>query len=113
MGKNNNPWPHPPFQLHQRFRHLPRDLCNLLKDPRNKHQLYLQLRRDVLNGRYRMSVNGHLSAAAMALQVEFGDYSDDVHGASDYFLLEHYLPPHVVDKLGITETKTCLEKLHR
>ena len=113
MGKNNNLWPHPPFVLHQRFKYMPRDLDTQLRDPKNKHQLYLQLRRDVLSGRYRMSVNLHLSVAAMALQVEFGDFSEDVHGNGDYFMLEHYVPSHVVDHLGITETKTCLEKLHR
>lgn len=112
-ASNNNLWPHPPFVLHQRFRFLPRDLDAQLRDPKNKHQLYLQLRRDVLSGRYRMPVNLHLSVAAMALQVEFGDFSEDVHG-DDYFMLEHYVPKHVIDQIGgISEAKACLEKLHR
>ena len=109
---NNQLWPHPPFVLYQRFRFLPRDLDQQLKDPKNKHQLYLQFRSDVLSGRYRMPVNLHLSIAAMALQVEFGDFSEDVHG-DDYFMLEHYVPKHVVDQLGISEAKSCLERLHR
>ena len=69
--KNNNLLVHHTNKLvlHQRFRHLPRDLESRLRDPKNKHLLYLQLRREVLAGRYRMSLNHHLSLAAMALQV--------------------------------------------
>ena len=64
------------------------------KCPENKHQFYLQLRQDVLNGKYLMSDSEYLSLAGMALQVEFGDFSRELHNEV-YFDLEHYLPCHL------------------
>lgn len=53
------------------------------------HQLYLQLRHDVLDGSLRLSEEKMFKLAAMAVQAEFGDRRPQI---SHYFQLEHYLP---------------------
>jgi hypothetical protein len=98
--------------LHLRFRHHPDDVDEF-KDPNNKHLFYLQLRKDVSEARYHMSSAQHLGLAAKALQTEFGDFSEDIHGEGDYFLLEHYLPAGVIAQLGETDARRNLTKLHR
>ena len=100
------------LELYLRFRFLPDDLNNF-KDSNNKHQFYLQLRRDVLEARYNISLNDHLTLAALALQTEFGDFSEDIHGDGEYFLLEHYLPLHVIRQMGEKQSRAFLAKLHR
>ena len=50
------------FVVHLRFRHFPDDVDEL-RDPKNKHLFYLQLRRDVSEARYRMSASAHLGLA--------------------------------------------------
>ena len=101
------------FTLYLRFKHLPGSV-DAFRDPNNKHLLYLQLRRDVSEGRFHMNPSRHLTLAAMALQTEFGDYSEDIHGSEgDYFLLEHYLPYHAISKIGEESARASLTKLHR
>ena len=48
-----------------------------------------------------------------ALQTEFGDFSEDIHGEGDYFLLEHYLSPAAVRQLGGEAARQNLVRLHR
>ncbi|KAI5750314.1 hypothetical protein M8J76_014576 [Diaphorina citri] len=58
-----------------------------------KHQLYLQLRSNVLTRQLRCDSVQLFTLAGLALQAEFGNYSEQKHGGcGDYFLLEHYLP---------------------
>ena len=47
----------------------------------------------------------------MALQVEFGDFSHDIHD-DIYFNLEHYLPSHMI-KDDIESLRSSLVKLHK
>ena len=102
------------FTLFQRFKFWPSDIDHNLKDSKNKHQLYLQMRRDLLDNRYRMSTAEHFQLAGMALQVEFGDFSEDIHGGNDtYFMLDHYLPQHIIYEIGKQQSKHCLQKVHR
>ena len=103
--------------LHLRFKFYPSSVDDF-KDPRNKHQLYLQLRKDVIeNNAYKLSDGQHLTLASLALQTEFGDFSEDIHGSGDgtgYFLPEHYLPGEVIKKLGGGEEAIkALTRLHR
>ena len=81
------------------------------KCPENKHQFYLQLRQDVLNGKYPMSDSEYLSLAGMALQVEFGDFSRELHNEI-YFDLEHYLPSHLITQ-NSENLRSSLVKLHQ
>lgn len=57
-----------------------------------KHMLYLQLRRNLLEQQLVCDLKTHVSMAGLALQAEFGDYTQQEHGTGDYFLVEHYLP---------------------
>ena len=97
--------------LYQRLKYLPEDINTTFKDPANKHQFYLQLRQDILLGKYPMNQSQHLSLAGMALQVEFGDFSQDVHD-DVYFDLEHYLPEHCI-KDDCQAIRASLIKLHK
>ena len=102
-------------ELHLRFKFFPKNGVDAFKDSRHKHQLYLELRRDVVEGRcYRLTDGQHLNMASMALQTEFGDFSEEIHGNEEYFLPEHYLPRHVIRKLGGPGAATkALTRLHR
>ncbi|TRY73025.1 hypothetical protein TCAL_12859 [Tigriopus californicus] len=101
-----------PFTLHLRFKYLP-DSMDSFKDPNNMHQFYLQLRSDVIDGLYQMSQAQHIGLAGMALQTEFGDFSEDIHGDGYYFILDHYLPRHVIRQLGEDEARQSVSRLHR
>ena len=61
--------------------------------------------------RYQLSHSDYLSLAGMALQVEFGDFSHDIHD-DIYFNLEHYLPSHMI-KDDIESLRSSLVKLHK
>lgn len=97
--------------LYQRIKYIPDDIDNSFKDPCNKHQFYLQLRKDVLQGQYLLTPSEYLSLAGMALQVEFGDFSHDIHD-DIYFDLEHYLPLHMI-KDDVQSLRSSLVKLHK
>ncbi|XP_044258663.1 FERM and PDZ domain-containing protein 2-like [Tribolium madens] len=57
-----------------------------------RHLLYLQLRRSILEHQLPCSFSQLIELDGLALQAEFGNYSEREHGARDYFLLEHYVP---------------------
>ncbi|XP_049820356.1 tyrosine-protein phosphatase non-receptor type 13 isoform X3 [Aethina tumida] len=57
-----------------------------------RHLLYLQLRRSILEHQLPCSFTQLIELNGLALQAEFGDYSEREHGTRDYFLLEHYVP---------------------
>lgn len=93
------------FVLHLRFRFYPQILdfvkCLSPSPPRisrtdvTMHELYLQLRRDVLEGRLEPSSDVVFELGALALQAEFADRPPPK--VTSYFLPEHYLPkvcPH-------------------
>jgi hypothetical protein len=44
-----------------------------------KHLLYLQLRRSLLEQQIQCLTEQHVSLSGLALQAEFGDYSDQVY----------------------------------
>jgi hypothetical protein len=102
-----------PLQLFLRFRFLPNSVDADLRDPNNKHQVYLQLRRDLLSGVCRTSLDNLQRLAGLAMHTEFGDFAEDVHG-DRYFLPEHYLPPAAVAAMGgeAAARSSCV-KLHR
>ena len=59
-----------------------------------RHQYYLQLRKDVLEGGVYVHEETAMLLASYALQAEVGDYNANIHGV-DYFLPEHYMPQRV------------------
>ncbi|XP_040573766.1 tyrosine-protein phosphatase non-receptor type 13 [Lepeophtheirus salmonis] len=101
------------FALYLRFKFFPEDIDTSFKDPNNKHQFYLQCRRDFVQSQFRLSVNQALGLAAMALQVEFGDYNDDIHDGGEYFVLDHYLPREIIKEFGRKEAYAALSQLHK
>ncbi len=64
-----------------------------------QHQLYLQLRRDLLEDRIRCTEQQAMALAALAMQVEFDDYAIS-HKMRNYFATEHYIPPRTLRKTG-------------
>ncbi|KAJ3665066.1 hypothetical protein Zmor_000580 [Zophobas morio] len=63
-----------------------------IRGPQARHLLYLQLRRSILEHQLPCSFSQLIELDGLALQAEFGDYSEREHGSRDYFLLEHYVP---------------------
>jgi len=98
--------------VYQRFHFYPKSLEEL-SDPSSRHLFYLQLRRDTVEGHYRVDVGQHMSLAALAIQAEFGDFAKDIHGSGPYFLTHHYLPEHVRTLIGEKEARSILENLHK
>ncbi|KAJ4433507.1 hypothetical protein ANN_15816 [Periplaneta americana] len=79
-----------------------------------KHLLYLQLRRSLLEQQIQCDMNQHVSLSGLALQSEFGDYSDQEHGSGDYFLLEHYIPESLLTQHEDGNSlKTRMKILHK
>uniref|UniRef100_A0AAY4EYE3 Tyrosine-protein phosphatase non-receptor type 20 n=1 Tax=Denticeps clupeoides TaxID=299321 RepID=A0AAY4EYE3_9TELE len=87
------------------------DDVTLIQHTMTKHQYYLQLRKDILEERMRCDMENALILASLALQSEFGDYQQELHGKT-YFRLEHYLPASVLDKIDQSSIKEDLPKLH-
>lgn len=49
-----------------------------------KHLLYLQLRRSLLEQQIQCDIDQHVALSGLALQSEFGDYSDQVSNTYGY-----------------------------
>lgn len=86
-----------------------------IRSQQSKHLLYLQLRRSILESQLPCSLEQLHELGGLALQAEFGDYSEKVHlsnyskqlknslnifcfqhEANHYFLLEHYVPENLI-----------------
>ncbi|XP_059802371.1 tyrosine-protein phosphatase non-receptor type 13-like isoform X1 [Hypanus sabinus] len=76
-----------------------------------RHQYYLQLRKDILEERLYCSDETALLLGSLALQAEFGEYVPEVHG-KNYYRVEHYIPPSVLEKMALTCVKEELPRLH-
>ena len=76
-----------------------------------KHQLYLQLRRDLLEERCHCDETKALALAGLALQAEYGDYSLETMGRN-YFVPEHYFPGRAVKRLGSAYIRDSTPEAH-
>ncbi|KAF4090352.1 hypothetical protein AMELA_G00050820 [Ameiurus melas] len=76
-----------------------------------RHQYYIQLRRDILEGRVYCNEDSAMFLAALALQAEFGDYIPEVYG-KNYFQMEHYIPKRVMEKMALHCVRDELPRLH-
>ncbi|XP_048472138.1 tyrosine-protein phosphatase non-receptor type 13-like [Rhincodon typus] len=85
--------------------------CQAGRHSLTRHQYYLQLRKDILEERLYCSDETALLLASLALQVEYGDYISEVHG-KNYYRVEHYIPPSVMEKMALTCIKEELPRLH-
>ncbi|XP_072347844.1 FERM and PDZ domain-containing protein 2 isoform X1 [Scyliorhinus torazame] len=84
---------------------------SLIQHSLTRHQYYLQLRKDILEERLYCSDETALLLASLALQAEYGDYIAEVHG-KNYYRVEHYIPPSVMEKMALTCIKEELRRLH-
>ncbi|XP_078386842.1 FERM and PDZ domain-containing protein 2 isoform X2 [Cetorhinus maximus] len=84
---------------------------SLIQHSVTRHQYYLQLRKDILEERLYCSDETALLLASLALQAEYGDYISEVHG-KNYYRVEHYIPPSVMEKMALTCIKEELPRLH-
>uniref|UniRef100_A0A0N5CA15 FERM domain-containing protein n=1 Tax=Strongyloides papillosus TaxID=174720 RepID=A0A0N5CA15_STREA len=81
-----------PYILHMRFMRYP-PLLSYVKTDVTMHELYLQLRNDILTEKLQANETIVFQLASLALQAEFSDKPDvSVSSPTDYFLLDHYLP---------------------
>lgn len=124
------------FTLYLRIKFYPSSL-DFIRNESTFHQLYLQLRRDVIDERLQCGRDVAYQLAALALQAEFGDApaaaavpnsnsnADRARGggggagagggaSEEYFQLDHYLPQrHLLDELGGNQrVRTMLRELH-
>ncbi|KAK2852673.1 hypothetical protein Q7C36_007874 [Tachysurus vachellii] len=76
-----------------------------------RHQYYIQLRRDILEGKVYCNEDTAMFLAALALQAEFGDYIPEVYG-KNYFQMEHYIPKRVMEKMTLPCVREELPQLH-
>lgn len=78
----------------------------------SRHQLYLQLRRDILEERCLCEEDKVMTLAGLALQAEYGDYIPESMGRN-YFIPEHYFPEHTVKRLGTGYIRQHAPDAHR
>ncbi|KJH48924.1 PDZ/DHR/GLGF domain protein [Dictyocaulus viviparus] len=77
------------FILYLRFRFYPQ-MLDFIKTDVTMHELYLQVRHDIIEGRIQPRRDAAYELAALALQAEFGNRPPPV--IYDYFDIQHYLP---------------------
>ncbi|XP_077332510.1 tyrosine-protein phosphatase non-receptor type 13 isoform X12 [Lithobates pipiens] len=98
------------FSLYFRIKFFVDDV-SLIQHSLTCHQYYLQQRKDILEERLYCDDEAALLLASLALQAEYGDYQQEVHGLA-YFKLEHYLPVRVIEKMDLSYMKEELSRLH-
>ncbi|XP_055025310.2 FERM and PDZ domain-containing protein 2 isoform X1 [Misgurnus anguillicaudatus] len=98
------------FTLFLRVKFFPDDISYILHRF-TRHQYYLQLRRDILDDRVYCNEETALFLAALALQVEFGDYMPEVYG-KNYFQMEQYISKRVIEKVPLPCLRDELPRLH-
>ncbi|XP_018431695.1 PREDICTED: tyrosine-protein phosphatase non-receptor type 13 [Nanorana parkeri] len=98
------------FTLYFRIKFFVDDV-SLIQHSLTCHQYYLQQRKDILEERLHCDDEAALLLASLALQAEYGDYQQEVHGLA-YFRLEHYLPARVIEKMDLSYMKEELSRLH-
>uniref|UniRef100_A0A8C7YK97 Uncharacterized protein n=1 Tax=Oryzias sinensis TaxID=183150 RepID=A0A8C7YK97_9TELE len=76
-----------------------------------RHQYYLQLRKDILEDRLYCNEETGLFLAALALQVEFGDYMPELYG-KNYYQPEHYVSKRMLEKLAVPIIRDELPRRH-
>ncbi|XP_058235782.1 tyrosine-protein phosphatase non-receptor type 13 isoform X2 [Hemibagrus wyckioides] len=98
------------FTLFLRVKFFADDISYILHKL-TRHQYYIQLRRDILEGRVYCNEDTAMFLAALALQAEFGDYIPEVYG-KNYFQMEHYIPKRVMEKMALPCVRDELPRLH-
>ncbi|XP_028396908.1 tyrosine-protein phosphatase non-receptor type 13-like [Dendronephthya gigantea] len=84
----------------------------LFRHHETSHQLYLQLRSDVIKDHVYIDADPVLNLASLALQAEYGDYNRKRFG-ENYFKPKHYLPHRILVKLSEEHVSQKLRALHK
>ena len=66
----------------------------------SRHQLYLQLRHDLLEERLLCNEEKILALNGVAIQAEYGDYDRETMG-KNYFIPEHYYCGKMIKQVGV------------
>ncbi|KAM6951177.1 FERM and PDZ domain-containing protein 2 [Aplochiton taeniatus] len=98
------------FVLFLRVKYFVSDV-SLLLHKWTRHQLYLQLRKDLLEDRLSCHEDTGLFLGALALQAEYGDCLPDVNG-KNYFRPDQYIPKSTMEKRALPFLKGELLRLH-
>uniref|UniRef100_A0A914XM52 Uncharacterized protein n=1 Tax=Plectus sambesii TaxID=2011161 RepID=A0A914XM52_9BILA len=98
------------FTLFLRLKYYPHSL-EFIKTELTLHEMYLQLRRDVIDERMHANRDAAYQLAALALQAELGDRPNE---STSYFHPNHYLPDrHLREEMGGEERiRSLLAELH-
>ncbi|XP_014217078.1 tyrosine-protein phosphatase non-receptor type 4 [Copidosoma floridanum] len=80
-----------------------------LQEEYTRYQFYLQIRKDILNGKLQLPHNNACILASYTVQSELGDYQPEEHGLGYFSRLQ--LIPNITEEM---EQKICeLHKLHK
>ncbi|GLV43630.1 yurt [Carabus blaptoides fortunei] len=82
-----------------------------IRSQQSRHLLYLQMRRSLLENQLPCTADQLCELGSLALQAEFGDYSQK-HESNHYFLLEHYIPELLIEKVDPVEFRRILTNAH-
>uniref|UniRef100_A0A915PU39 Moesin/ezrin/radixin homolog 1 n=1 Tax=Setaria digitata TaxID=48799 RepID=A0A915PU39_9BILA len=99
---------YPPYQLHFRLKFYVSDPSKLMEEYTRYH-VFLQLRKDLLEGRLVCPEGTAAMLASYAAQSEFGDYSEEEHGIT--YLNEFRIIPE--QNIALIKNIIDLHKLHR
>ncbi|XP_069949732.1 tyrosine-protein phosphatase non-receptor type 13 isoform X2 [Cherax quadricarinatus] len=97
------------FTLHLRFIYYLKFNNAEEMECSSRQLLYLQLRHDLLEGRFPLPSDDLLHVAALALQAEFGHKKEKDMG---YFLAEHYVPESLLRGGRTVEVSQKLQQYH-
>uniref|UniRef100_A0A3B5BBR3 FERM and PDZ domain containing 2 n=1 Tax=Stegastes partitus TaxID=144197 RepID=A0A3B5BBR3_9TELE len=97
------------FVLYFRVKFFVNDISLIHKQTR--HQYYLQLRRDLLEGRLSCHEETALYLAGLALQTEYGDCMPEVYGRN-YYRPDQYVSKSVMEKRALPYIQGELLRLH-
>uniref|UniRef100_A0A0N4VW55 FERM domain-containing protein n=1 Tax=Haemonchus placei TaxID=6290 RepID=A0A0N4VW55_HAEPC len=97
------------FVLYLRFRFYPQVL-DFIKTDVTMHELYLQVRHDVIEERIQPRRDAAYELAALALQAEFGNRPPPV--IVDYFDNQHYLPHRYCSMDDPKHLQAVLAEMH-
>ncbi|VDN01332.1 unnamed protein product [Thelazia callipaeda] len=99
---------YPPYQLHFRLKFYVSDPSKLMEEYTRYH-VFLQLKKDLLEGRLVCPESTAVMLASYAAQSEFGDYSEEEHGIT--YLNECQFVPE--QSSALIKNVIDLHKLHK
>ncbi|KAL2769930.1 FERM and PDZ domain-containing protein 2 isoform 5 precursor, partial [Daubentonia madagascariensis] len=86
--------------------------CGLLQNSLTRHQLYLQLRKDILEERLCCNDETLLQLGVLALQAECGNYPKEVESKA-CFRVEDYVPAGLLKRMTAVRVQVEISQMHR